>query len=279
MVRIKRFSKFFALIVISLICIVPAWAGNGLIFGTSLEDSYLTIGGGAFNADGLNLGHAGASYGAGGSFFNAHSANGISGRLYIGTDSVTRVTITSTGLVGIGTTAPIARLSVMNSLGNVVTQIGGQGGVPAGLRALSLGYGDNYNGVSMGEAGYIQAEWQGNSYRPLLLNPLGGSTFFAGNGAAGSGTIVVNGNVNTNGALVVDGGGGQGVVINSNQIWKSPLTADPTLYLQYSAEGGPVQIGDGAGAANPLYVYGEIYTRDQIRFSDNSIISKAPEVV
>jgi hypothetical protein len=84
-------------------------------------------------------------------------------------------TIKNNGQVGIGTASPAARLSVANSLGNVFVQIGGQGGAPVGQRALSIGYGDVYNGVTMSESGYIQAEFQGVSYKPLLLDPLGGN--------------------------------------------------------------------------------------------------------
>jgi hypothetical protein len=49
------------------------------------------------------------------------------------------------------------------------------GGMGTGQSGLALGYGGTYNGMTVGAAGYLQAESQGVAYRPFLLQPLGGN--------------------------------------------------------------------------------------------------------
>jgi hypothetical protein len=90
------------------------------------------------------------------------------GNTQLATNAGSRVTVGTAIATG-------SRLAVLNTVGNSVAQIGGTTNAPAGMRAITMSYGDIYNGVGMGEAGYIQAEFQGTAYTSILLNPLGGN--------------------------------------------------------------------------------------------------------
>ena len=113
-------------------------------------------------------------------------------------------TLLISGRLGIGTTNPGSPLTAVNAAGTAVFQLAGANNAPAGMRAITLGYGGTYNGTAMGEAGYLQVEHQGVAYRPLLLNPLGGNVGVgtttpsmplevANLGAAGTGIAVSGG--------------------------------------------------------------------------------------
>jgi hypothetical protein len=68
----------------------------------------------------------------------------------------------------------------------------------------------------------------------------------------------------SDGAIAVNEGwvpDGQEMMINSNQIWKSVTTGDPSLYLQYSNPGGSVIVGGKDGAKNNLAIYGDLYVK------------------
>jgi len=62
----------------------------------------------------------------------------------------------------------------------------------------------------------------------------------------------------------------QALEINSNQIWKSVTSGDSTLYFQYSAPGGPVQIG-APGGGNNLLVNGDINTSGTLTINGTGI--------
>jgi hypothetical protein len=83
------------------------------IYGGDTSDAYVTLGPNmpALN-NGLNVAYGGATFGAGISFLNAHSASGNSAQLRFQTDFTTRMTIGSTGNVGIGTSTPSNLLSL-----------------------------------------------------------------------------------------------------------------------------------------------------------------------
>jgi hypothetical protein len=83
--------------------------------------------------------------------------------------------------IGVGTASPLYPLDVAG-VGRFFGTAGGDdsvqlsaGGVAAGKSAVTIGYNQTYNGVTMTDAGYIQAETQGTAYRNLLLEPMGGN--------------------------------------------------------------------------------------------------------
>ena len=92
--------------------------GNALhVFGDSASDKSATIGPSASaGADGLNVGYGGASFGAGQSFVNAHSATAGNGKLRLLVNADTKIIIQNDGNVGIGTTTPAGKLDVNGSI-------------------------------------------------------------------------------------------------------------------------------------------------------------------
>lgn len=78
--------------------------------------------------------------------------------------------------VGLGTTVPGGRIVAARTISSGTGTVELQGNnATSGAHAVSLGYRGPYNNRDMQEAAYVQVEWQGNSYRPLLLQPLGGA--------------------------------------------------------------------------------------------------------
>ena len=86
-----------------------------------------------------------------------------------------RVYFQQGGNVGIGILNNGAPFAVTNASGSTFVQLQGGAIVPGGFPALSLGYGDSYDSVTIGDAGYIQAEYEGVGFRTLYLNPVGGA--------------------------------------------------------------------------------------------------------
>lgn len=131
---------------------------------------------------------------------------------------------------------------------------------------LRVAIGDNYPGGSAMDFFTVGA------FDPTMINwfPL---FTVRSDGNVGIGTTnpvarldVSGGNILSHNEIRVNDGWSpvQELAINSNQIYKANPTGDQTLYLNYSTEGGGVQIGDNAGAANNLAVYGAGYIRDGV---------------
>jgi hypothetical protein len=105
------------------------------VFGASAADTFAAFGPSASaGADGVNIGYGGASLGAGGGFINAHSATGTSGKLQLLTDGTPRMTIGSTGNVGIGTAAPAAQLHTTGAV-----RLAGVAGCASGIQSNGSG--------------------------------------------------------------------------------------------------------------------------------------------
>jgi hypothetical protein len=79
------------------------------VFGVAASDPFAAFGPSATGSgsDGLNIGYGGLSFGVGTGFINAHSATGTTGKLLFLTEAATRMTIDSTGNVGIGVTPAV----------------------------------------------------------------------------------------------------------------------------------------------------------------------------
>lgn len=148
----------------------PAW-----VFG-SPNTGY--CGGEAFIGLVTTAGDYVASAPVGDSFF-FHLSN--AGRMLIGRTSgngpVMAVHNASANVaVGLGVDTPGGRFVAARpiTVGTGTVELQGNN-ASVGAHALSLGYRGPYNTRDMLEAAYVQVEWQGNSLRPLLLQPLGGS--------------------------------------------------------------------------------------------------------
>jgi hypothetical protein len=113
-----------------------------------------------------------------------------------------------------------------------------------------------------------QAVSDGTSFAGSAINCISGFTMDPATGnLAVSGIATVTGQANLNGGISINQGWSQGLSINSNQIWKSVSTGDPSLYLQSSNPGGAVVIGGQPGATNNLAVQGNVivHTSDGVQ--------------
>jgi hypothetical protein len=121
---------------------------------------------------------------------------------------------------------------------------------PSGVGTLPLAVGGNevINLQSQGSAPGMNFDTGMGINNPAYINMTGPFTQ----------TITVNQNWTP---------GDQALSINSNQIWKSVTTGDPSLYFQWSAPGSPVQIGGNGGLAtgNDLVVHGGVMTMGTIQ--------------
>lgn len=77
--------------------------------------------------------------------------------------------------VGLGVDTPGGRFVAARSIDGATGAVELQGNnATLGMHTLALGYGGTYNGFVMSESGYVQAEVQGSTYRPLRLQPIAG---------------------------------------------------------------------------------------------------------
>jgi hypothetical protein len=89
------------------------------VFGDSASDKFAAFGpsaSGSSGGDGLNIGYAGASFPAGQSFVNAHSATAGAGKFRVMVNADTKIIVQNDGNVGIGTTTPLGKLDVNGSI-------------------------------------------------------------------------------------------------------------------------------------------------------------------
>jgi hypothetical protein len=92
--------------------------------------------------------------------------------------------------VGLGTGTPGGRLVAARGITGGTGTVELQGNnASTGAHALAIGYRGPYNTRDMQEAAYVQVEWQGNSYRPLLLQPLGGAVLIGHQAPAGAADV------------------------------------------------------------------------------------------
>jgi hypothetical protein len=134
------------------------------LYGASASDVWQTYGvNSAVNTDGLNFGYSGATFGAGTSFLNAHSATAANGKVYFMINWTTRMNINNSGYVGIGlgnTSPSRAYVEQSGLIGNTAAMFGsGNSGISfianwptiyfngywnAGPKSMASGYGGNF---------------------------------------------------------------------------------------------------------------------------------------
>ena len=195
--------------------------GSGL-FGNSGIGSYsLAIS----NNDQSNVRFRLTNTGTGGQSFSIVGGNpGTSNSglaIYDETNSATRLYVSSSGNVGIGTSSPVGPLTI------AVPAVGSAIGASNSQQAFDYSrlrikhYSDSNLGLSIGYAGanltYIQACYNEGTTAPLLLNPFGGNVGIGTSNTGGLLTLAKNNNIAINtsdgsddGYLAICGAGGDG---------------------------------------------------------------------
>jgi hypothetical protein len=129
-------------------------SGQLHIFGTAGQDVFAGMGPDLINGPAMNYGYAGSSFGRGAGFFNVRpdaSATAPNPSLRFATGNVQQMIITNTGNVGIGTTAPGAKLEVAGGsviLPNIVSLAKGAQGNQVSFGSPNGETGMTINGVN-----------------------------------------------------------------------------------------------------------------------------------
>ncbi len=182
--------------------------------------------------------------------------DGASGDYRINVDG-DRVTVTDTGDVGIGVTAPAARLDISDNSTTPALRVANSGTGP-GVRVQS---GADMLDISMNS---INSEGDGFFGDPLYLNDVSNQPVIigvnggnCGIGGATSGLPVVKlhvdggGDANlasiTSGYFVIGAPNGPNIVMDNNEIMARNDSAASTLFLNH--QGGDVHIGQGGGTS------------------------------
>jgi hypothetical protein len=148
----------------------------------------------------------------GGLLFKTKAADGNTA-----TQPTTKMCIDAAGNVGIGTTAPYAKLEILKNSSSYTTETEG------GISILSqFSESKLILGAYAGNWSYIQSLQNGTSWttRPLVLQPNGGDV---GIGTSPSAKLDVNGSVMSNNSFVLKGDG------------SNTITASPYLYFTNTA--------------------------------------------
>jgi len=242
------------------------------IFGTATQDVFAGMGPDLVAGPAFNYGYAGSSFGRGAGFFNVRpdaGANPPNPSLRFATANVQRMIVTNTGDVGIGITAPTAKLDVTGTI-NALTQYN-----IGGTRVLSVPCCFNtFVGFSAGDS-----------------NTSGGSNSFFGRSAgfnnnAGADNAFFGfkaGNVNTDGghntAIGSAANFGSGVLFNATAIGsQAQVDANNSLVLGSIAgvNGASDNTKVGIGVTAPLA------TLHVVSFSntaaDNTATFEAPTI-
>ena len=203
------------------------------VFGSATSDAFATFGVDAVTGPALNLGYGGASFGRSAAFFNVRadaSATAPNPSLRFLTADVQRMIITNTGDVGIGTTAPQAKLHVYGTL-RAQGIVDATTEYPASIDWITTGPSATTNrwaafvGSATGSYGLVPNAWELYEYPPAA-NPVFAAvrisirktttaaykTFVLdGSGNVGIGTAVpsealhVMGNIRASGNISADG--------------------------------------------------------------------------
>jgi YD repeat-containing protein len=140
---------------------------------------------------GTNSGSDGLTVGLNG--IDAYVLSREAGNLILGTLDTERVRITSAGLVGIGTSSPNTKLTIL----------GGDDASGTGVLELVTGGGTNLKLGGNSAYSWIQSHYS----KPLRINELGNSVIFnLGGGAVGIGTASPSTLLDVNGVITATGG-------------------------------------------------------------------------
>ncbi len=151
--------------------------------------------------------------------FNQISTDGTNAYIFSGYDGE-RMRLTSAGFLGIGSTSPVAPLTIeAPAVGSAITATNAQTAYNYSRFRVKL-YTDSNVGLSIGYAGanytYIQTCYNEGSVSPLLLNLWGGGV---GIGTSpGSNMLAIGGNASSNFRLAIENNtaGGSGVNLLAN---------------------------------------------------------------